>query len=183
MGRPKCLVELDGITLCKRAVTAVTELCHETFLVGTAPGFEPIGPRTIPDNPPGKGPLGGIVSGIEKSGHNHHLVLAVDYPLVRRELLQALLEHADGFDAVCTRSSDFLEPLVAYYHARCAPVIRQMLAEGEVRTHRLFERVPSFILDDATMQKVDPARWSQFNVNSPADLKRAEEMLRLGYPT
>jgi molybdenum cofactor guanylyltransferase len=183
MGQPKCLVGLDGLTLCQRAVNAVTELCHETFLVGTVAGFEPIGPRVIPDDPPGRGPLGGIVSGIEKSGHNHHLVLAVDYPLVRRELLQALLDHADGFDAACTRSAAFLEPLVAYYHARCAPVIRQMLVKGEIRTHRLFERVPSLVLDDELMQQVDPARWSQFNVNSPDDLKRAEVMLRAGYPT
>ena len=48
-----------------------------------------------------------------------------------------------------------------------------MIAEGEVRTRMLYERVPSVILDANEYDAVDPRRLSQINVNTPKDLKRA----------
>jgi len=47
-----------------------------------------------------------------------------------------------------------------------------MLAEGEIRTHKLYERVRSHILNDEEYDSVDPDRLSQFNVNTPDDLER-----------
>lgn len=134
--------------------------------------------RMIRDDPPGFGPLGGLVSGLEQSGYTHHLLMAVDYPLVQRSLLRLVLERAGGVWAVCGRSSSFLEPLVAYYHADCAPVIRAMIAENEIRTHKLYERVPSLILEADEYDAVDPRRLSQINVNTPEDLERATAIYR-----
>lgn len=183
MGRPKATLELDGKPLWLRAADILTPFVNEILYLGKVPGFNsPKDARQIEDDPPEIGPLGGLPAGLEQSGHQHHLVLAVDYPLVPPRFFEALLDHAQGFLAACGQSAVFLEPLVAYYHRDCAPVIRRMIAEGEIRTHKLYERVPSYVLAPHEMMKIDPAKWAHFNVNTPADLREAERRLRAGYP-
>jgi len=183
MGRPKALIELCGGRLWQRAGEILTPHVDAIFYLGSVAGFDPPqDQRVIMDDPPGIGPLGGLVAGLERSGYQHHLLIAVDYPLVPAAFLQTLVEQSESFMAVCGQSGAYLEPLVAYYHRDCAPVIRQMIAQGEIRTHQLYDRVRSHILTPAQMRKIDPAKWAHFNVNTPADLREAELRLRAGYP-
>lgn len=182
MGRPKVLVELDGIPLWRRAVDALAPFVSDIVFLGNVTDFAPPSPfRQIVDNPSGIGPLGGLVAGLEQSGYKHHLLMAVDYPLVPPEFLRTLCDHADGYDAVCGMNGGFVEPLVGYYHAGCAPVIRQMLQEGDSRTHRLIGRVKNLVIPEAEMLKIDPSKSTYFNVNTPSDLLEAEARLRSGH--
>lgn len=184
MGRPKALVELAGIPLWLRAVESLTPHVNEVLFLGHVPGFiAPPEYRQVYDNPSDVGPLGGLLAGLDISGYEHHLLVAVDYPLVRFSFLEGLGARIGSLLAICGQTSEFVDPLVAYYHKDCAPVIRTMLAEGETRTHRLFGRVSSFVIPPAEMLKIDPAKWCLFNVNTPLDLIEAESRLRSGYPT
>jgi len=173
MRRDKATLVVGERSLWRMAADVLASQVDTVYLVGAVASLNNTDPyRLLPDDPPGFGPLGGIATGLEQSGYTHHLVLAVDYPLIRHELLQLIGDRATGVQAVCGRSHEFLEPLVAYYHADCAAVIRRMLAEGEIRTHKLYERVRSHILNDEEYDSVDPDRLSQFNVNTPDDLER-----------
>lgn len=179
MGLDKPTLMLAGQRMWHWAANALRPLVDAIFLVGAIDGLTADAPVSIiADNPSGLGPLGGLATGLERSGKTHHLVVAVDYPLVRPELLQLLLRRAPGHLAVCGRSGLYLEPLVGYYHSDCAAAARAMLAEGELRTHLLFKRVASLILNEEEYEQVDPNRMSQFNVNTPADASRADELLR-----
>jgi molybdopterin-guanine dinucleotide biosynthesis protein A len=135
MGCDKATLMVGEQSLWRIAANRLAPHVQTVCLVGAAASLDDTRPfRLLPDDPPGFGPLGGIATGLEQSGYDHHLVLAVDYPLVRHQLLQLILHRAPGQQAVCARSTEFLEPLVGYYHADCAAVIRRMLAEGEVLT-------------------------------------------------
>lgn len=183
MGRPKALIEFAGEPLWQRAVGCLSPFVSDVILLGSVPGFvAPAGLRQLEDDPPEVGPLGGLVSGLEKSSFQHHLLLAVDYPLVPARFWHEVMRHADSHQAVCGESAYFVEPLVGYYHKDCAPVIREMLGKGELRAHRVYDRVPSYVIPPAEMMKIDPAKWTHFNVNTPADLREAESRIRAGYP-
>lgn len=182
MGQAKALVELAGIPLWRRAVKSLTPFVSDIVFLGTVTGFAPPPPfRQIADNPSGIGPLGGLVAGLEQSGFEHHLLLAVDYPLVSPTFLQSLCDRAEGYEAVCGMNGEFVEPLVGYFHADCAPVIRRMLHEGELRTHRLIGWVKNLVISEAEMLKIDPSKSTYFNVNTPSDLLEAETRLRSGH--
>lgn len=179
MGRDKATLRLAGKPLWEIAVSTLRPLVDTVILVESSlSSIAPGSYRVLTDDPPGHGPLGGLVTGLEQSGYQHHLVMAVDYPLVQPALLRLLLARAAGVWAVCCRSSAFLEPLLAYYNAACAPVMRRMLAEGELRTHMLYERVPSVILQTEEYDGADPRRLSQINVNTPQDMERAAAIYR-----
>lgn len=183
MGRPKALAELAGEPLWRHVARALQPLVREIFFLGHVSGFvPPVEMPQLADDPAGIGPLGGLVAGLEQSEYNHHLLVAVDYPLVRPALLSAMLAKADLAKAVCGQPGDVVDPLIGCYHADCAPVIRRMLAASDTRTHQLLQRVASHIIPAGEIAKIDPAKWSHFNVNTPSDLLEAERRLRSGYP-
>ena len=148
MGNDKATLELSGGPMWRRVASVLQPFIDRILLVGAIDGLMADPPITIvPDNPPGLGPLGGLATGLENSGRTHHLVVAADYPLIRPELLDLLLRKSPSQMAVCRRSGQFLEPLIGYYHSSCAPVARAMLAQREVRTFRLIERVTSVCVE------------------------------------
>jgi molybdopterin-guanine dinucleotide biosynthesis protein A len=174
MGCDKALLPLGGKPLWQISADILAPFTETILFVGQIPGFSPPPSYSLfPDMPPGQGPLGGIATGLEASGYERNLIMAVDYPFVRPALLKLLLARSEGVQAVCGRSQSCVEPLIAYYHSDCAPVIRSMLAEGESRTHNLYDRVPSAILDDAEVNAADPKRISYIDLDSPDDLARA----------
>ena len=179
MGCDKATLRLAGTPLWEIAVSTLQPFVDRVILVDSARSSTfPASYHVLYDDPPGLGPLGGLVTGLEQSGYLHHLLVAVDYPLVQPALLQLLLDRATGHWAVCGRSALFLEPMIGYYNAACAPVIRRMLAKNENRTHKLLERVPAVVIDSDDYDKADPQRLSQTNVNTPADLERAATIFR-----
>lgn len=183
MQRPKATVPLAGIPLWRHVVNILEPVVKEVVFLGAVTGFAPSGFRQLSDDPSGIGPMGGLIAGLEQSGFAHHLLLAVDYPLVRKEFLELLLEQSEGSLAVCGQSGTVLEPMVAYYHRDCAGELRQMVSQGDLRVHGLINRVPSRVLGEEEIAKIDPAKWSLFNVNTPTDLFEAETRLRSGYPS
>jgi molybdopterin-guanine dinucleotide biosynthesis protein A len=207
MGQDKATLEIGDLPLWRIAIDILEPLTDKVILVGQIPSLANTAPYTmLADSPPGLGPLGGLATGLERSGYEHHLVLAVDYPLARPALFRLLLEQAnqakavdqanavdqadavdqakavdqadavDQTNAVCGRSRDHLEPLVAYYHASCADVIRAMIAENEIRTRKIFDRVKSRVLTAAEYDTVDPERLSQLNVNTPVELEHVRRL-------
>jgi molybdopterin-guanine dinucleotide biosynthesis protein A len=179
MGNDKATLELSGVPMWRHVASVLQPFVDRILLVGAIDDLMADPPITIvPDNPPGLGPLGGLATGLEKSGKTHHLVVATDYPLIRPDLLDLLLRRSPGRMAVCGQSGQLLEPLIGYYHSSCAPVARAMLAEGEVRTYRLIERVTSYVLSDSEYERADPGRLSQINVNTPADLRLVAEIMQ-----
>jgi len=174
MGFPKALLPLGGRPLWRIAADILSPHVATTVFVGEVPGFAPPPPYEVyPDLPAGKGPLVGIATGLEVSGFEHNLVLGVDYPFVLSAYLELLLARSGSARAVCGRSGKHLEPLIAYYHSDCAPVIRRMLREGDSRPYKLFEVVESVILSEDELDAADPRRRSFINLNSPDDLANA----------
>ena len=80
MGRPKALIEIDGRTLLDRAVGALTAAAIDPVIVvgGDQAAIEAAGHRFVPDEYPGEGPLGGIISALGAVDTDLVVVLACD---------------------------------------------------------------------------------------------------------
>ena len=127
---------------------------------------------------PGQGPLGGILTAIETLGAA--LCVAWDMPFLPAELLAALASGLGDADAVVPESPSRrgLEPLCAAYGPACGPAIRAAVARGDQRAVGFHADVRVVRLPrDAVLQYGDPAVLF-FNVNTPDDLARAEQLCR-----
>ncbi len=180
MGQAKADLQLGKKSLLEHVITAVGEDFGEVLVVARqAPRTAPASVRLVSDEPAGFGPLAGLAAGLRASKDEKNLVTACDTPFLRRELLAALLKLAEGWQAVAPETADGLHPLCAVYSQDCLPAIEPLLQAGERRMTALFPLIQLRLVGEAELRRFDPDLISLFNINTPEDLRRAEELLVL----
>jgi len=128
--------------------------------------------KTLVDSVRNFGPLAGIYSAL-KHFENRVLVLAVDMPLVKRELAEFLFESYPDVDAVVPAWSDGkIEPLLACYSHSALKTIEKCLEEGERRVHKAIERMNTAYYPIENLRWFDERLESFINVNSMKDYER-----------
>ena len=161
MGRPKSLIEIDGVTMARRVATAMRRSgCVSVVAVG--PVALAAGLDHVDDLHPGEGPLGGILTALEAARGVPTLVAACDLPWIDATSLALLIEASGrGEDVVVARSSR-LEPLCALWQPSAAAKLQRVFDSGERAVHRamVMLEVAEVALPDSVL----------INVNTPNDL-------------
>ncbi len=178
MGRDKALLSLGGVPLIERVLEKVADLGDELQITSNDPDrYRYLGVPLIPDPEPGAGALLGLLTALRAATHDRVLVVGCDMPFLSRPLLERLVELAPKAEAVLPLDGGRYEPLLAVYSRACIPAIEASLAAGD---HRMISFLPEITLhtvEHDTLDRLDPERLSFFNVNTPDDLQRAEELL------
>jgi len=183
LGHNKVFKTVGDQNLLDLVIKCVTPLSSETILVASsenAPvqsGIYP-GLRTVFDIYPGKGPLGGIYTGLLASKSSHNLVVASDMPFLNPALLCYMMQISSDFDLVVPRVGDMVEPLHAVYSRNCLKHMEHLLKHGELPVRRLFSMVRTRFVEADEIEKFDSDHLSFFNVNTRADLQKAEKIAR-----
>jgi len=133
--------------------------------------------KIITDTYFGKGPLGGIYTGLAASDSAYNLVVACDMPFLNRNLLDYMIQISASFDLVVPRLGDMVEPLHAVYSKGCLVPIEGLLKQGNLKIHELFTLVKVRYVEAAEINRFDPRHLSFFNVNTEADLETARELV------
>jgi len=120
-GRPKgLLLSSSGETLVERWRNMFAALAIDVVLVGRHDAYAGIELEQLADDPPGIGPLGGLIALLSRAGEGDVIAVACDMPFVSLALLEKLAVFGPGAAAVAARSEDRWEPLFARYSARDA---------------------------------------------------------------
>jgi molybdopterin-guanine dinucleotide biosynthesis protein A len=133
--------------------------------------------RVVTDTYPGKGPLGGIYTGLSIADSFYSLVVASDMPFLNEALLRYMIKLSADFDLVALRLGDLVEPLHAVYSKDCLAPIQGLLRQGNLKVLDLLPRVRVRYVEAEEIERFDPEHLSFFNVNTEADLQKAKEIL------
>lgn len=174
MGTEKGLQELCGKPLIQYAIEALSGLC-DTILISTSSDvYQSFGFKTVADEFPGIGPMGGIYSALKQSKTEKNLVLSCDMPFVTRELLSFILENSDGFEvAVPFEGNLHYEPLCGFYNRAVLTKIKTYIRNGNYKLPDLFEEININRL--AISNQMNFYKKHLFvNINSKRDLMVAE---------
>jgi len=118
------------------------------------------------------GPLAGICSALRRC-NDKVLILAVDMPLVKREIAEVLYNSCIDVDAVVPTWKDGkLEPLLACYSKSALKVIERCIEMGERRVHKAIRGMRTIYYPVEELRKFDRELLSFFNVNSVEDYER-----------
>jgi molybdopterin-guanine dinucleotide biosynthesis protein A len=179
-GGPKGLARLGGVRLIDRVAAALRDACDDLLLIANDDHAEEWlpGVRTVEDLRPGAGALGGVHSALAAAGTDV-VVLPWDVPFVPGALLRALrdageLDAVDAAVPVSGPSSWGFEPLCAWYAQSCLPAIEAQLDLADYRAGGWQRSVNTLHVDVSSWG--DPALLF-YNVNTTADLIRAEQLL------
>lgn len=171
-GRAKGLEVVGGVRIVDRVLAALKEVASDVLLVGASPSVAATLPQLqhLPDDSPGAGPLGGILTALRATGRDT-IVVAWDMPLLEGTDLQPLLDAPADTDAVVWEHEGGIEPLCALYRARAAQGLARAFSDGE--------RSPREALRGLKVHVVrrDASEWpSPFaSVNTTRDLDEARE--------
>lgn len=176
MGSDKAHVPVGGVACATRVARALEEVCGAVWLVGGAPPEGTPG-RPARDPPGPRCALRGLVAALEASAAEHVLVVATDQPLVTPRFLRALAA-AEPAEATVPRDASGPHPLCARY--RRAAVLgpaRARLSGSDLSLQGLLAALDTRWLEGDALRRADPDGTALLNVNTPADLERAEALL------
>jgi molybdopterin-guanine dinucleotide biosynthesis protein A len=137
-GAPKGLLRLPGgETLVQRWRALLEAEGARVVLVGAGDAYRSLGLEILEDDPPGIGPIGGLVSLLHRAEGGVGIAVACDMPFVTSALLGRLLAAAPA-PVVAPRREGRWEPLFARYDsARVLPLARAHVAGGRRALHDL----------------------------------------------
>ena len=177
LGRSKALETLEGKSLLERVIERLRPLTDQILVIISREEFDlPVAgeAEVLVDIYSGKGPLGGIYTGLLASQSSHSILVACDMPFLNTELLRYMLRLSRDFDAVVPRLEEgMIEPLHAIYSRSCLDNMKKQLERNQLKVHSFLDTVRVRYVERAEMQKLDPQLLSFFNINYQSDLDRA----------
>jgi len=135
------------------------------------------GARRVKDIYPGKGPLGGIYTGLMHAETSYSLVVGCDMPFLNCVLIQYMIDVASGFDAVAPKIGWMIQPLHAVYSKNCVPSIEALIREDQLQIIKLFNLVNTRFITEKEIDQFDPDHLSFLNINTEGDLMKAEVLM------
>jgi len=126
---------------------------------------------------PMKGSLTGIHAGLFYMTTPYAFFAACDTPFLNKVLVGTIIDALDPrFDIIIPETDKGFEPLCAVYSKACLKPIEQQLFEQELKIQKFFRKVRVKKLSEKSLRGSDPNLLSFFNVNTPDDLKKAENI-------
>ena len=177
----KAFMEVGGRRVLNIQLEVIAGLFDEVLIVSNSrrvkrlSEFESASPlvRVVEEPVAGKGPLGGILSGLMLSSSDENFVLACDMPFIRAEAISFVLAGLSGFDACLPRTPKGLEPLHAAYRQTCRPAIESQIETGNLRVTGFLEKVSVDYVPWERLLQFDPSGRLLTNINEPEDMRRA----------
>lgn len=181
MGQDKALMPFLGEPLVRRVLRRLRPLADELLITTNNPqDYPPLGVRLVPDVIPDRGALGGLLTALSAARFPLVAVVACDLPFVSPAVLAAARDRLltdPSLDAVIPRTDRGLEPLCAVYRREsCLPPIRAAIAADRWRAIAWHDEARIGTLEGADLQPLDPQGLAFFNVNTPDEFRRAEEL-------
>ena len=171
MGTPKAWLDWHGEPLLRRVVGLVARGAGGPVIVVRAPGQElpalPAGVRVVEDAREGRGPLQGLLAGLEAADGEVAFAASTDVPFLHPRFVAAVCRAVDGADAAVPFVDGFPQPLAAAYRTALVPLVAELVEAGRMKTGFLFERCETRWLEEL------PHPESVRNVNAPEDYRAA----------
>ncbi len=170
----KAFLQIGQKTIMEREIEVLSSLFSKIIVVSNTPeSHEHLRVSLVSDLVPGKGPLGGIYSGLTASKDEYNFVVGCDLPFLNTGLISYMVGLINDYDIVVPRLNGLVEPLHAIYSKHCLIPIKRQLDRNELKIQSFFGEVKVRYIRESEIKKYDPKGIAFFNVNTEEDLGKA----------
>ena len=165
MGRDKALIAVGGRALVTIAAEALAEGGAGTVVVigGAAERMADLGLTVVPDRWPGEGPMGGVITALDRPGHDVVVILACDHPAAAGPAVASIAGALAGADVAVPVIAGRRQLMHAAWSRRVVPRLREAFDAGERALHRSLDGLEVIDVLDG-----DPCWYA--DVDRPSDL-------------
>ncbi|MEM9202578.1 MAG: molybdenum cofactor guanylyltransferase [Actinomycetota bacterium] len=165
MGRDKAFIEVDGVSMLDRAMTALSNATADPVVVvgGDRDRIEAAGHRFVEDRYPGEGPLGGVITALDALDTELVVVLACDLLAASPVAISSLIGTIGDADLVVPVVEGHAQWLHTVWRRSTRSSLAQAFADGE--------RAPRRAIDGLSVIEVlDGSPCWYADADTPADL-------------
>lgn len=172
MGTNKAFLEINGSQLIDKTINIYREIFSEIIIVTNDPlsYIKFTDAAIVTDIYKGKGPLGGIYTGLFYSKNDHAFISACDMPFLNKDFIIYLTEHADKFDIVVPQLSEGFQPLHAIYSQNCLSHIKKMLLADKLKITGFYKEVRLLSIPEEKIKPFNQDGRLFLNINTPEDI-------------
>jgi molybdopterin-guanine dinucleotide biosynthesis protein A len=183
MGQDKALKPFLGRLLIQRVIDRLKPVADELIVTTNRPeDYEFLNLRLVSDIKPDRGALGGLYTEIASAAHSSVAVVACDMPFASSTLIDAMnsLMVQNEADVVIAKTENGYEPLHAVYRREtCLPAIESAIQSDLWKVVAWFPKVKVHELTEDDVKLYDPRGLAFWNVNTPEEFAKAEEIAKL----
>ena len=188
MGEDKALKTFLGRPFIQRVVERLAPIADEIIVTTNRPAdYDFLNTSTssvhrlrlVSDIKPDRGALGGLYTAIASAAHPIVAVVACDMPFASATLIETMsrLLVKEEVDVAIAKSEEGYEPLHAVYRREtCLPAIEATIAADQWKVIAWFPQVKVRVLTPEEIKSADPDGLAFWNVNTPEEFTRAEEL-------
>jgi molybdopterin-guanine dinucleotide biosynthesis protein A len=178
-GTEKALLQVGGVRILDHIYDIYSQLFEEIILVTNSPQkFLEWDLLIVSDLFPIRSSLTGIHAGLFYMTNPFAFISACDTPFLKKEMVETVIGKIEPrIDIVMPETSAGFEPLCAAYSKRCLDSAQHHLEQKKCKIIKTFRKSRIKTISEKVLCEIDPDLRSFFNINTPQDLKRAEEMV------
>jgi len=188
MGEDKALKPFLGRPLIQRVIDRLSPIADELIVTTNRPseyGYLNTSTgsvhrlRLISDLKPDRGALGGLYTAVASATHPLVAVVACDMPFASARLIEGMsrLLVENEADVVIAKSDEGYEPIHAVYRREtCLPAIESAIEADQWKVIAWFPQVKVYTLSSEDIRRYDPSGLAFWNVNTPEEFMKAEEI-------
>ena len=179
-GTEKALLQVGGIRILDRIYDIYRQMFEEIILVTNSPHkFLEWDLLIVSDLFPIRSALTGIHAGLFYMTNPFAFISGCDTPFLKKEMVETVIQKIEPkIDIVMPETPVGMEPLCAAYSKRCLTSAQHHLEQKKLKIIKAFRKNRIKTISEKVLYKIDPDLKSFFNINTPEDLKRAEEMIQ-----
>jgi len=176
----KALLPLNNKPTVQWIIEKLNSFFPETILVTNQPeNFSQFPVKLVSDIYPGYAALSGLHSGLHYSKNFYNFVVACDLPFVLPELIRCLVKNKENYDIVIPWLKTGQEPFCAIYSKNCLQPISEQIKKGaKPRIIDFLKEVKLLKIKEEEIKKIDPDLISFFNINTPKDYRKAQQLAK-----
>ena len=174
IGANKAFLDIDGIRLIEKALNIYRRLFSEIIIVTNDPlsYLEFTDAMLVTDIYKGKGPLGGIYTGLFYSKNNHAFISACDMPYLNKDFLVYLIGQRGKHDVIVPELPEGFQPLHAIYSRDCLSPIKRLLLMDQLKITGFYRDMRVLTIGEAQISPFNKDGRLFHNLNTPEDIKK-----------
>lgn len=147
MGEDKGLVFLDGSPMIAHVIEHLKEVVDEIIVIANNAEYQQFGFPVYSDLVMGKGPVGGIYTGLFYSKTEVNLCISCDAPFVSAQFLRWLLSRANSSNITLPRFNENVYQLIGVYKKSAFPIFKKNLNSDRLKLSKVNDEAGCAIVD------------------------------------
>ena len=179
MGVPKAHLPFGDSTLIETVIATLRPLFRTVYVVGRE--HEPLAGLAVTaltDDRDDGGPLVGLARGLSVSDAPWCFLVGCDMPFLSPQVIGRMASLLDGCDVLAADVEGRMQPLHAFYSARCLPKAMELLDGGDTSLKGLLAACKVRSVDGSEFLDLDPELTSFRDLDTEDEYRAARRIVK-----